>query len=91
MLTATRRNQLYVVDEKIDRAMLAEKEANKKLLKWHQRYGRININNLKKMKTKERIIGMKFMASLDLIVRYVPSAKYMFTHLRTPYIVKRTF
>jgi len=46
----TRRNQLYVVDEKIDRAMLAEKEANEKLLKWHQRYGHININDLKKMK-----------------------------------------
>jgi len=43
--------------------MLAEKEANKKLLKWHQRYG--HINDLKKMKTKERVIGMNFPANLD--------------------------
>jgi len=42
------RNQLYVVDEKMDRAMLAEKEANKKLLKLHQRYGHININDSRK-------------------------------------------
>jgi len=44
--------------------MSAEKEANKKLLKW-QRHGHIDINEDKRMKTKERVIGINFPANLD--------------------------
>jgi hypothetical protein len=67
MLTATKRNQLYVIDERLDRAMLAENEVSKNLLKWHQRYGHVNINDLKKMKEEEKVTGMNFTANQNQI------------------------
>jgi len=63
MLTATKRNQLYVIHEKPDQVMLAENEMDKNLLKWHQRYRHVNFNvsnDLKKMKMREMVIGMNF-------------------------------
>jgi len=65
ILTATKRNELYVVDEKIDRAMSAESEQGKNVLKWHQRYGHININDLKKMRAEGMIEGMNFTTNLN--------------------------
>lgn len=65
ILTATKRNQLYVVDENIDRVMLTKNEDNRSLLKWHQRYGHVNINDLKKMKAEEIVNGMNFTSNLN--------------------------
>jgi len=67
ILTATKRNQLYVIDERLDRAMSAENQVSKDLLKWHQRYGHVNINDLKKMKEKETVVGMNFTANQNQI------------------------
>lgn len=58
ILAATKRNQLYVVNEKIERVMMAENEHNKNLLKWHQRYVHVNINDLKKMRAEGMVDGM---------------------------------
>jgi len=60
-LTATKRENLYVVNEKANRAWSAEHETDGNLQKWHQRYGHLNINDLKKMKTEEMVDGMNFM------------------------------
>lgn len=65
ILTAMKRNQLYVVDEKMDRAMLAKNKHDGTLLKWHQRYRHVNIHDLKKMKMKEMVAGMNFTANSD--------------------------
>ena len=67
ILTATKRNQLYVIDEKMHQTMLAVNEPDRNLLKWHQRYGHVNINDLKKMKTEELVAGMNFTTNLSQI------------------------
>lgn len=66
-MTATKRNELYIVDEKIDRAISAESEQSKNVLKWHQRYGHININDLKKMRAEGMVEGMNFTTNLNQI------------------------
>jgi len=79
-LTATKQNEIYVIDEKIDRAMLANNEKHRDLLKWHQRYGHVNISDLKKMKTDELVAGMSFTADTQLncfVSRYAPNVKYI--------------
>lgn len=65
ILAATKRNQLYIVNEKIERVILAENEHNKNLFKWHQRYGHVNINDLKKMRAEGMVDGMNFITNLD--------------------------
>lgn len=64
ILTATKRNQLYVVDEKVDQAMLVENEHDR-ILRWHRRYGHTNINDLKKIKAEGMVDGMNFVTNLD--------------------------
>lgn len=61
ILTTTKRENLYVVDEEANRAWNAEHETDENLQKWHQRYGHVNINDLKKMKTEEMVDGMNLM------------------------------
>jgi hypothetical protein len=91
ILTATKRNKIYVIDEKIDRAMLANNEIDRSLLKWHQRYGHVNVNDLKKMKTHELVAGMNFTADMQLNCEYVPNVNYIPSHSRVRHITKETF
>lgn len=60
VLTATRRDRLYVVDEKQEYTALVSEKENVDLQKWHQRYGHLNINDLKTMKNKDMVLGMNF-------------------------------
>jgi len=60
ILTATKRDELYIVDEETNRAFAAKHETDENLLKWHQRYGHVNIYDLKKMKVEEMVDGMNF-------------------------------
>ncbi|CAK9796277.1 Retrovirus-related Pol polyprotein from transposon TNT 1-94 [Anthophora plagiata] len=66
-LTATKRNNLYVVDEKENRAMVANDSCNLKLLKWHQRYGHVNVNDLKRMMYDDLVCGMDFESTVNEI------------------------
>lgn len=59
-MTATKRDQLYIIDDETNQALSAKHETDENLLKWHQRYGHININDLKKMKMEEMVEGMDF-------------------------------
>lgn len=67
VLTATKRNQLYVVNEKEDHAALIAENENIDLRKWHQRYGHLNINDLKTMKNKDMVLGIKFASKTNEI------------------------
>jgi len=49
-LTATKRNDLYIVNDKEERAIFLSEEHDRDLIKWHQRYGHLNVNDLKGMK-----------------------------------------
>lgn len=57
-LTATKRNRLYVIDEKEEYAAMTNQKSDKDLQMWHQRYGHLNFNDLKKMKNKAMVSGM---------------------------------
>lgn len=59
VLTATKRNKLYVVNEKEDHAAFVTQNENTDLRKWHQRYGHLNINDLKAMINKDMVLGIK--------------------------------
>lgn len=67
VLTATKRNQLYVVNEKEDHAALVAENENTDLRKWHQRYGHLNVNDLKAMKNKNMVLGIKFASKMNEI------------------------
>lgn len=66
-LTATKRNNLYVVDEKENTAMIASNSSDLNLLKWHQRYGHVNFHDLKKMLNDELVSGMNFEGRMNEI------------------------
>ncbi|KMQ85317.1 retrovirus-related pol polyprotein from transposon tnt 1-94 [Lasius niger] len=59
-LTATKKNQLYVVNETNDHAMAAGDVNDDKMTRWHQRYGHLNIADLKNLKIKEMVKGVEF-------------------------------
>lgn len=59
VLTATKRNQLYVNEKREYAAFISEKDEID-LLKWHGRYGHLNIKDLKAMKNNDMVHGMKF-------------------------------
>lgn len=65
-MTATRRNRLYIVDEKSERAALAS-EPNDNLIRWHQRYGHLNVKDLKKLKSENMICGMNLNSNANEI------------------------
>lgn len=66
-VTATTRNQLYIVDEKEDALAFVSEDNNKELQKWHQRFGHLNIHDLKTMKDKEIVSGLKFTSKVSEI------------------------
>jgi len=59
-LTATKRNQLYVVDEMKNQTMVTQNVNDDKLTRWHQRYGHLNIPDLKKLKVRDIVKGIEF-------------------------------
>jgi len=59
-LTATKCNDLYIVNDRQERAILTSEKRDKDLIKWHQRYGHLNVSDLKNMKNNDIILGMKF-------------------------------
>lgn len=67
VFTAAKRNQLYVVNEKEDHAALVAENENIDLRKWHQRYGHLNINDLKTMKNKDMVLGIQFASKTNEI------------------------
>jgi len=65
-LTATKRGQLYIVNQNNNHAMWVNSEKDN-LLRWHQRYGHLNINDLKKLKSREMVEGLNlYSPTLDL-------------------------
>ncbi|CAK9830520.1 Retrovirus-related Pol polyprotein from transposon TNT 1-94 [Anthophora retusa] len=65
-LTATKRNNLYLVDEMEESTMLANGVSNN-LSKWHQRYGHLNVHDLKRMKNQNMVQGMDLGEKVDEI------------------------
>lgn len=64
-LTASKKNNIYEVNEIRNQAMLASEVNDNKLTRWHQRYGHLNINDLKKSKVKEMVKGIEFSGKID--------------------------
>jgi len=52
-LTATKYNDLYNVHNKEERAILTNGKRDTDLIKWHQRYGYLNVSDLKSMKNND--------------------------------------
>jgi len=48
-LTATKHRQLYIINQNNNHAMSVNSEKDN-LQRWHQRYGHLNINDLRKLK-----------------------------------------
>lgn len=60
-LTAKRRGQLYLVDSgNEESAFNSEEHTSKKLQRWHNRFGHLNLNDLKKLKTEDMVSGIDF-------------------------------
>lgn len=64
-LTATKRNQLYIVDEIKSHAIVGSKINDDKLTRWYQRYGHLNITDLKNIKIKVIVKGIEFTTKSD--------------------------
>jgi len=64
-LTATKKNQLYVVDEINNSAAVTCDVSEDKMIRWHQRYGHLNIPDLKNLKMKEMVKGIDFAIKTD--------------------------
>jgi transposase InsO family protein len=60
VLTATKRDHLYVVNKREECAALVGENNVQELQKWHQRYGHLNVADLKKMKNENMVLGMNF-------------------------------
>jgi transposase InsO family protein len=60
VLTATKRDHLYVVNKREESAALVGENNVQELQKWHQRYGHLNVADLKKMKNEDMVLGMNF-------------------------------
>jgi len=54
-LTATKRGQLYTVNQNKNYTMCVSSD---NLVRWHQRYGHLNTNDLKKLKSSEMVEGL---------------------------------
>lgn len=60
-MTARRQGQLYLVNgQKEDAAFNNEEYAPNKLRKWHERFGHLNLNDLKKLKINDMVNGINF-------------------------------
>lgn len=58
-LTAKRQGHLYIVDEaEQSRALAVHNTESDNLSRWHQRYGHLNLKDLKQLKTQNMVIGL---------------------------------
>lgn len=53
-LTATKRGQLYIINQKRNRAMRTNVEDDR-LIRWHQRLGHLNVNDIRRLKSHEMV------------------------------------
>jgi hypothetical protein len=51
---------VYVVTKREECAALVGENNVQELQKWHQRYGHLNVADLKKMKNEDMVLGMNF-------------------------------
>jgi len=58
-LVATKCNDLYIVNNRQERAILTSEKRDRELIKWYQRYGHLNVSNLKNMKDNDIVLGLK--------------------------------
>ena len=59
-LKATEQGQLYIVNETKEIAFNVCEQNNLDVIKWHQRYGHINLNDLKKIVNEKMVSGINF-------------------------------
>jgi len=59
-LTEIKCNDLYIVNNGQEQAILTSEKRDKDLMKWHQRYGHLNVSDLKNMKNNDIVFGIKF-------------------------------
>lgn len=63
-LVAKREGQLYTIEENNqDEAATVADSNNDKLRRWHERYGHLNLNDLKRLKTQDMVIGIQINTS----------------------------
>lgn len=67
VLTATKRDQLYIVDEKKECTAFIDDKDQSDLRKWHQRYGHLNVTDLRAMQNKEMVKGLNFSSRANQI------------------------
>ena len=60
VLKAFKQGQLYIVNETKENAFNVCEQKNLDVIKWHQRYGHINLNDLKKMVNEKMVSGINF-------------------------------
>jgi len=53
----TKCNDLYIINDKPERAILTSEKRDRDLIKWHQRYGHLNVSDLKNMKNNDIVLG----------------------------------
>jgi len=56
--TAVRNGQLYMIREIENQFLQSTQNKYSHLMKWHQRYGHLNLNDLKKLVTNDLVTGM---------------------------------
>lgn len=67
VFTAPKRDHLYVVNERREQAAFVNKKNEVDLIKWHQRYGHLNIRDLKAIKAKDMVLGMSLASKMNEI------------------------
>ncbi|CAK9814306.1 Retrovirus-related Pol polyprotein from transposon TNT 1-94 [Anthophora quadrimaculata] len=63
-LTAVKRGQLYIVNQSDNYAMHINSESDN-LLRWHQRFGHLNVRDLRKLKSCNMVEGMNLRSNVN--------------------------
>lgn len=59
VMKATMEDGLYVIKEQQVQSAMISQQCNKNLMKWHQRMGHLNFEDLRKLKKKEIVDGLR--------------------------------
>ena len=59
VMKATMENGLYIIKEHQIQSAMISKQCNVNLMKWHQRMGHLNFEDLRKLKRKEIVAGLR--------------------------------
>ena len=65
VLRATKRDNMYVVNESLESAAIAKENNETNLIKWHQRYGHLNVIDLRKMKNDQMVYDLNFTSNVN--------------------------